>query len=78
MKTKVVQFEVFSFLGEIDLFPLFSFALEELKNVCIKIYDFRVNKYVDLNTLGLRFHVPNSIFDNSSNVVLIKYSNLHS
>ncbi len=44
----------------------------------IRIYDFRINRYVDINTLGIRFHVPNYVFDNGSHVVLIKYHTLHS
>jgi hypothetical protein len=78
LKTKVIPFEVFTYMGEIDLFPLFSYALEELKNVNIRIYDFKLNRYVDINTLGIRFHVPNYIFDNGSPVILIKYHSIHS
>lgn len=44
----------------------------------IKIYDFRSNKYVDLNSLGLRFHVPNYILDTPTHVILIKYCTLQS
>jgi hypothetical protein len=77
-KTKVIPFEVFTYMGEIDLFPLFSYALEELKNVNIRIYDFRINRYVDISTLGIRFHVPIYILDNGSPVVLIKYHTLQS
>ena len=62
------------FAGEIDLFPLFSYALEDLNNVHIRIYDFKTNKYIDIETLGIRFHIPNHIIDNGNNVVLIKHS----
>ena len=31
-----------------------------------------------MNTLGIRFHVPNYIFDNGSPVILIKYHNTQS
>jgi hypothetical protein len=41
--------------------------------VNIRIYDFRINRYVDINTLGIRYHVPNYIFDNGSHVILIKF-----
>ena len=57
---------------------MFSYALDELKNVNIRIYDFRINRYVDINTLGIRFHVPNYIFDNGSPVILIKYHTIQS
>ena len=47
-KTKVIPFNICIFNNEVDLFPLLSFALQQLKNAQIKIYDFKTNKYVSI------------------------------
>jgi hypothetical protein len=47
-KTKVIPFNICIFNNEVDLFPLLSYALEQLKGAQIRIYDFRNNKYMNI------------------------------